>query len=504
MSEFQVVPIERLRESPTNPRRHVDKAAFDELVKSVTTHGVLVPLLVRPLADAELSFEIVAGSRRYKAAKKAGIAEIPIRARPLTDVEVLEIQVIENIQRADVHPLDEGEGYRVLMQRAGYEVPAIAEKVGKSVSYVYQRLKLTELTPAAKKAFLADAITAGHAILLARLQPKDQAEALKECALDDDAWDGPASVRDLARWIDHQIHLDLNSAPFPKADAQLVPAAGPCTTCPKRTGFAPELFPDIKKKDTCTDRVCFHGKVEAFLAQQRTALAAKGGEVAEVSQEYGRRTKGDVIPAGAWIEAKGKACEATKTGLIVNGRERGKVLKVCTDPGCKKHREVIHDYATSPRTIAAQKAQRDKARVEEQARQWMLDAILAKVPASLQRAELHVVAQAMYGRLWHEHQRVICKRRGWEIKKLGKWGGRDMEGTARPNLAVMPPAELGRFLMEVALVRELAHSPHDRTPAARLVNVAKHYKISPEKLRAAARREDPKRIRAAKPTGKKA
>ncbi len=133
----------------------------------------------------------------------------------------------------------------------------------------------------------------------------------------------------------------------------------------------------------------------------------------------------------------------------------------------------------------------------------MLDAILAKVPVSLQRAELHVVAQAMYGRLWHEHQRVICKRRGWEIKK-GKWGGRDMEWTAKPNLAVMTPAELGRFLMEVALVRELAHSPHDRMPAARLVNVAKHYKIDPEKLRAAARREDPKRLSAAKPTGKKA
>jgi ParB family chromosome partitioning protein len=318
-----------------------------------------------------------------------------------------------------------------------------------------------------------------------------------------DAWDGPASVRDLARWIDHQIHLDLNSAPFPKADAQLVPAAGPCTTCPKRTGFAPELFPDIKKKDTCTDRVCFHGKVEAFVAQQRSALEAKGQEVAELSQEYGRRTKGDAIPAGAWIEAKGKACEATKTGLIVDGHERGKVLKVCTDPGCKTHRK-REEFGPSPRTVAAQTKQRAQSRIEEQARNWMLDAILAKVPAALQRAELHVVAQAMYGRLWHEHQKVICKRRGWEIKKHREWGGRDMEGTARPHLVVMTPAELGRFLMEVALVRELAHSPHDRMPATRLVNVAKHYKISPEKIRAAARREDPRRIKAAKPTGKKA
>jgi hypothetical protein len=99
---------------------------------------------------------------------------------------------------------------------------------------------------------------------------------------------------------------------------------------------------------------------------------------------------------------------------------------------------------------------------------------------------------------------VVCKRRGWEIKKHREWAGRDMEATTRPHLAVMTPAELGRFLMEVALVRELAHSPHYRMPAARLVNVAKHYKIDPEKLRAAARREDPKRIRAAKPTRKKA
>ncbi len=441
MTEFQLVPIDQLRESPTNPRRHVDKAAFDELIKSVTT-------------------------------------------------QVLEIQVIENLQRADVHPLDEGEGYRVLMQRAGYEVPAIAEKVGKSVSYVYQRLKLTELTPAAKKAFLADEITAGHAILLARLQPKDQAGALKECTGDD--WDGPMSVRDLARWIEHQVHLDLNSAPFAKADGQLVPGAGPCTTCPKRTGFAPELFPDIKKKDTCTDRACFQSKVEAHIAEQRAGLEAKGVEVAELSQEYGRRKQGDAIPAGAWIEAKGKACEATKAGLIVDGRERGKVLKVCTDPGCKTHRATRDDFGPSTRQVAAQKQQRAQGRVEEQARQWVLDAILAKVPATLQRAELHVVAQAMYDRLWNEHQRVVCKRRGWEIKKHDRWGGRDMEASARPHLQVMTPTELGRFLMELAMVRDLAHLPFDRMPAARLVNVAKHYKIDVAKLRAAARREDPK------------
>jgi len=151
---FSMIAIENLRESKTNPRRHQDPAAFAELVKSVEQRGVLVPLLVRAIATHKDDYEIVAGWRRYKAAQKVGVKELPVRIMPLTDIEVLEIQVIENLQREDVHPLDEARGYAVLMEKANYDVEGIAAKVGKSASYVYQRLKLTELIEPAKKSFL--------------------------------------------------------------------------------------------------------------------------------------------------------------------------------------------------------------------------------------------------------------------------------------------------------------------------------------------------------------
>ena len=187
--EFQYLPLALLRESKTNPRRQENAPALKELIESVRDRGVLVPLLVRPTRGRSAiahepvdgNYEIVAGSRRYRAAKEAGLLKVPVRVRDMTDPEVLEIQIIENLQREDVHPLDEGLGYRVLMEKSKLDVPAIAKKVGKSASYVYQRMKLADLDKSVQKATLEKRISAGHAILIARLQPKEQGEALKYC-----------------------------------------------------------------------------------------------------------------------------------------------------------------------------------------------------------------------------------------------------------------------------------------------------------------------------------
>jgi ParB family chromosome partitioning protein len=180
-TEYRDLPLAVLTESATNPRRIFEDAALKELAESIRSQGVLSPLLVRPLTDQ--SFEIIAGARRYRAAKIAEAPTVPVRIVHLTDAEALEAQLIENLQRENVHPLEEAQGFRALLnlEEPRYSIEQIAAKMGKSPAYCAARLKLTELSPAVVEAFSKDEIGVGHALLLARLQPAQQEEALNAC-----------------------------------------------------------------------------------------------------------------------------------------------------------------------------------------------------------------------------------------------------------------------------------------------------------------------------------
>jgi len=242
---FSLIPIDQLIASKTNPRKHFGNLA--ELVDSVKQHGVIVPLIARKkFAKGELRpyFEIVAGERRFRAAKEAGLTELPAIVRELDDKETLELQVIENLQRADVHPIEEADGYSQLITKHGYDVAGLAARVGKSESYIYQRLKLAALIPKAKEAFFEEHITASHAILIARLDEKQQKQAL-EYALPRYGDRDTIGVREFQEWIHEEFYLDLHAAPWKKDDAALDPTAGACVNCPKRSGFAPALFPEV-------------------------------------------------------------------------------------------------------------------------------------------------------------------------------------------------------------------------------------------------------------------
>ncbi len=139
---------------------------------------------MRPLPKgAADTYELVAGARRYRASKLAQRETIPATVRELTDAQSLELQVIENVQRVDVHPLDEAQGYAALieLQPETYTVESIASRVGRSPAYVSGRLRLIQLIPEAKQAFYDDKLTVAHAFEIARLQPNDQRRALQEC-----------------------------------------------------------------------------------------------------------------------------------------------------------------------------------------------------------------------------------------------------------------------------------------------------------------------------------
>ena len=157
-------PIELLRRNPDQPRRTFDETELEELAASVREKGVLQPILVRPAPGAEGEWQIVAGERRWRAAQRAGLHVVPIVVRrDFTDLDVLEVGIVENVQRADLDPLEEAAGYKALMDRFGRTQDAVAQVVGKSRSYVANALRLMSLPASVQAHVTAGRLTGGHA-----------------------------------------------------------------------------------------------------------------------------------------------------------------------------------------------------------------------------------------------------------------------------------------------------------------------------------------------------
>jgi ParB family chromosome partitioning protein len=166
------VPIEHLAPSPLQPRRRFDEAELDALARSLADKGLLQPLIARPRADAPGQLEIVAGERRWRAAQRAGLDELPVLVRELGDREVLEIALVENLQRADLNPLEEAQAFRRLAEELGHSHEEIAELIGRSRSHVANTLRLLALPESVRLLVEDGRLTAGHArALLAAPDP---------------------------------------------------------------------------------------------------------------------------------------------------------------------------------------------------------------------------------------------------------------------------------------------------------------------------------------------
>jgi ParB/RepB/Spo0J family partition protein len=282
-SKIAYLPLKALKESPTNPRKTY--ARMEELTASVKSAGLLVPLIVRELrrkgAEDATEYEIVAGHRRYRAAKGAGLKEVPCDVRTLTDAQVTEIQITENLQRADLTDLEEAETYESLRDKHGYSVDQIAAKIGVSKGTIYSRLKLMALCPEARQALADGVLPASVAVPLARLPThKLQASALKTLK-DRFSYEDGMGARPAIEYLQREFCRSLKGAPFSLTDAALVPEAGPCSACPKNTATGtPGLFEDLKSAGkTCTDVACFERKAKAAWERTAEKEAAKGAEV---------------------------------------------------------------------------------------------------------------------------------------------------------------------------------------------------------------------------------
>lgn len=278
----RMVPVDLIQPGRYQPRKRFAEVPLKELAESIKQHGIMQPVLLRIMPGGR--FELVAGERRWRAAKMAFVEEIPAVARELTLMQVLELQAIENTQREDLHPLEEADSYALLHtppeSQEGLSIELIAERVSKSVAHVRKRISLCKLIPDARDAFFEDVINLQTAHALARLPVHVQATKWPK-VLATRANDKPVAHKDAEAVLADVLQLRLNTAPFPIKDATLIPAAGGCNHCPKRTGANPDLFSDVPDDDTCTDPECHSGKHTAHNERRKVEARAAGLQVIE-------------------------------------------------------------------------------------------------------------------------------------------------------------------------------------------------------------------------------
>lgn len=256
---FGTIPIEYIVADPNQPRKTFDEDALAELSESIKQSGILQPILTRPVAGSDTDVQIVAGERRYRAAKLAGLTEVPAIVREISDAEVAIMQLVENHQRSDVAPIEEAEKMRKAMDDYGFSIDDLCEKMGVKRRWAYTRLQLLQLAPEARAALTEGKVNASTALLVARIPvPALQEKAMSEI-LANNGRDGTMSHRAAQELLAARYMLDLDEAPFDPADAKLVKGCRSCQECPKRAGNQPDVFTDVDA-NTCTDPDCFETK----------------------------------------------------------------------------------------------------------------------------------------------------------------------------------------------------------------------------------------------------
>jgi ParB/RepB/Spo0J family partition protein len=497
----------KIEPSPTNPRRFFNQEQLVELAESVRTQGVLEPLLVRPVNKHH---EIVAGERRWRAAEIAGLKVVPVLIREMTDDQVLDAQIHENLHRADIHPMDEAFGYQHLLKVVdGLSVEELARRVGKSAKYVAQRLSLVTLIEPAVKDFMEGLITLGHATQIARLPLDVQPKALDQCYDQEwvryDAASGQqihkpnkaemVTVGELRDWIEDNLTLDLKKAPWSLEDAALVPEQGACSTCQFNTANNLLLFADAATTATCTNAEGYKRKMKAFIESQIAKLKADGNvnvlSLTSLHSVGANEIKRYSLPEGSLsrndfneIEKKKDRCQFALPGVFFEGNRRGQVQWVCTEPKCKDHKGRVSSSSSSSRTSGGEKSASEKkkmydrkqelfdARVAEPVRRRVLRMVMARLEQAGARVVgtpifqgledvlyyYHEMAASHFARIPGDTQAVLYEVWGWDDltdkqKGAHEWGYRsEKEKKARLRIMAMNEEELFRFLFLCSVV----------------------------------------------------
>lgn len=463
----QYIHVEDLSESGSNPRRSFDDAYLEELAESIKNKGVLQPILVRRVAIGPDRFEIIDGACRYRATKyKTNITMLPALVREMDDNQVREAQLVANLQRKDIDPLEEAAAFSALVGIT--DLATVSARTGKPARYIRERLVLRRLIREGVALFHSKQILLGHAFLLARLPDADQKTAIQWLELR--AGEDAPPVSRLQNFILQNFMLTLKRAGWDMADADLVPEAGACSTCPKRTGNEPQLFSDVDAEDTCTDGACYQKKEKTFvnLAMEINEGAAK----LSVMRGYDSDPKG--LKDWKWIvtagKNKSKICEHARSGVVVENRitdasrytedpraklKVGTAVTVCFTMTCKEHwgtRESSESggYRRSP---AEKKA--DRERKVEIARRGRALMVLAGQPGAgaVSDPELDKVISSLIHGFTNDAARSFVKAMGWVPEKVGAMGA-DWRGIIRKKVKPSGRLLLLHWLVVITAAKE--------------------------------------------------
>lgn len=397
------------KQSATNISGRTEGKAFDELVESIKEKGILVPVLARETKKG--SYEVIAGNRRLAAAKVAGLKEIPAQLVEMTDLEAREAQIVENLQRQDIHPLEEGEAYRQLIEKSTprYEAKDISLKMGKSETYVRQRLALTNLSKKAADAFRNNKMTISHALLISRLDDeKQQDDATKEVV------NYSMSVDRLKTWIEERVYKDLASKPWAK-DAKLSEMVGDMSSKPEN------LFGD---KALGVDPSAYSKQMAAFIEIKIREAQSNGEKLVRVSTSWGTPEMKGVLGKDQYriLNSKDKDVKEIKKAIVVEGSDRGRILKITTEKEEIKGSTV---YKQTPAEKAKKKKELEAAKKREENNVAKFQEAMGKIKFPLTPKQLDALLDFAFYRCGVSYQQPAVKLVGAEIVRKEETRGWD-------------------------------------------------------------------------------
>lgn len=405
--------------------------------------------------------------------------------------------------------MEEAEGYKRLLSLSepAYTVEQIAAKVGKTPVYIATRLKLTDLCDEVAAALYQNYIGVGHAILLAKLPAELQTRGLSACfkEVHTHGADKPVQillpVRNLRFWIETNVLMLLKDAPFDKRNAQLVPAAGSCVDCPKRTGHNKLLFADLGKQDACTDPNCYQAKTTAHVAK---SIEAKP-ELVQISTTYGVQKEGSaVLPRNKYTvirddrpqskdDAKRpefKECKFASEAIITEGADVGTVHKVCANPSCPIHHLKQQPSRDNEKWKAEQEKQRREEAIANTTGMRVLSAVAAAVPVRLLKRDFLFLIERLVSVLDESRIETLARQHG--IRQKRDDGG--VTKTLTTYLRRADEGTLSRLLIGAAIL--LAASRHNGTNVLR--DAANVYKVDTDAIASKVKQEFAAKARAKK------
>jgi len=463
------LPLDQIQVS-TNPRKSFDEDKLRELTESVKADGILQPILVRPFNGG---FQLVCGERRFRAATAAQLTEIPVMVQEFSDQKVLELQLTENLQRDDLNPIEEANGYQELCKKHGYEIDDLAGKVHKSRSYVYGRLKLVKLPKVVKDSLIKEEIPASTALLIARIPDPEIQKQAAEDILSDEEWNGGEktigvmSFRHAKAYIQEHYMTRLKGIPFSTTDDSLTDA-GSCTACPHRTGNMKEFFPDIGSTDVCTHPKCFNEKKDAHWVRTKAKAKEKDQKVISDKQGHEMFPYGNSMGYGSpYVDIKDRNYEDPKsrswktllekelTPQLVRDRE-GNVHQIvdkkeATAIVSKKHKWAQERQGRDNQWAAENKRHRIEAQITGEIERRVSVEILDQLDTFNNKTIWELVAMGVIHRAWSDTLRDVAKRREIEVVKA-EYGGVDYTTSFMKLIPDMSITELINLTFEITVM----------------------------------------------------